>query len=511
MPVRLTRRRLLLGAAATLPVVVAGAALPLIHDLTEDPRRLREAPPWTPKQPTDRLVVNGRPSFWAGVNYPWKTGQDFGTGAWGHSGVSDPTTYQEIDVDFANMAAQGVRVVKWRVFSDGRYSPTFADDGTVTGLEDIFFADLDAALEIAQRHDIFLVFTLFASGLWTADCNSNGVQLGGHAATLIDETKRTSLVQQGVVPMLQHLAATDRVLAFEIIAEPEWGVQELSQDDDRRVKIPLAPVRSLIQEVTGAIHRYTPNALASVESNRYSNVQHWTGLGLDFHSFSWYDWLEPYDPLQTPAAQLNIDRPVLLGEFPASGSAYYQLPEILDTAYSLGYAGAFAWSYWSGDGLSQWQTVASDYTDWVRAHWDQVDPTGTATPPGSGPIVQQPYPYTFQGFSTDLDPDGAIVAAMKIRVASGEPYVPHAYLSELGAAQPLQDVLLTAAPGQPGKLAARFDLAQPQTPYTISVGIFDRAGKLRKWFNNVATLAVMDGQLTTPKVDTLTSELGCAS
>jgi len=39
------------------------------------------------------------------VNYPWKTGPDFGTGGWGHSGVSDPTTYQEIDADFANMAA----------------------------------------------------------------------------------------------------------------------------------------------------------------------------------------------------------------------------------------------------------------------------------------------------------------------------------------------------------------------------------------------------------------------
>src|ERR1043165_1136180 len=99
---------------------------------------------------------------------------------WGHSGVSDPTTYREIDADFANMAAEGVRVVKWRVFSDGRYGVQFDASGNVIGLDDFFLKDVDAALEIAQRHDMYLVFTLFSSGLWTGDCQSQGVQLGGH-------------------------------------------------------------------------------------------------------------------------------------------------------------------------------------------------------------------------------------------------------------------------------------------------------------------------------------------
>src|ERR1051326_4165993 len=94
----------------------------------------------------DRLP--GQSAFWAGLNYPWKTGQDFGTGGWGHSGVSDATTYQEIDADFANMAAQGVRVVKWRVFSDGRYGLHFSSDGDVTGVDDLLFPDIDAALDI---------------------------------------------------------------------------------------------------------------------------------------------------------------------------------------------------------------------------------------------------------------------------------------------------------------------------------------------------------------------------
>ncbi|TAK35098.1 MAG: hypothetical protein EPO21_07230, partial [Chloroflexota bacterium] len=98
------------------------------------------------------LDVDGNPYFWVGVNYPWKSYQDFGTGAWGHSGVSSPGSYPEVDADFAAMSDAGVRIVKWRLFSDGRYSPDFGEDGRVTGLDEQFFADLDAALEIARRH-----------------------------------------------------------------------------------------------------------------------------------------------------------------------------------------------------------------------------------------------------------------------------------------------------------------------------------------------------------------------
>src|SRR5215831_12004470 len=142
----------------------------------------------------DRLAAMGHPAFWAGLNYPWKTGQDFGTGAWGHSGVRDPTTYQEVEADFANMAADGVRVVKWRVFSDGRYGLQVDDSAVVTGLDDYFFKDIDAALAIAQRHDMYLVFTLFSSGLWTADCQNGGVHLGGFADSLTDLVRRQALV-----------------------------------------------------------------------------------------------------------------------------------------------------------------------------------------------------------------------------------------------------------------------------------------------------------------------------
>ena len=486
----------LVGAAALVGAVVVVALQPAVPP---------EVPP--PRGPSDRLPVYGQPTFWAGLNYPWKTGQDFGTGGWGHSGVSDTTTYQEIDADFANMAAAGVRAVKWRVFSDGRYGLQFGADGTVTGLDEFFFADVDAAIDIAKRHDMYLLLTLFSSGFWTADCRTNNVQLGGHANTLTDPTQRQSLIDHAIVPLLDHIASSDRVLAYEIIAEPEWGIQELNQDADQRIKLPGAVLHDFITEVTTAIHRHS-HALATVESNRFSNMQQWQGTGVDYYSFSWYDWLEPYEPLATPANAANLDRPIVLGEYPAGGSAFYDMPQILNTALSLGYAGAFGWSYWAGDGISQWQQVAPSFSQWIADHWSAVNLVGTARAPVPGAIVEQPYPYSVQDLAVRLEA-GSVVADVKIGVPSGEAYVPHAYLYEMGNSEPLADVRLTAAPGQPGKLEARFTGAVEGPSYSLSLGIFDPVGTLHKWFSNLSTFAIADGALTAPHVDKLTNELGC--
>jgi hypothetical protein len=74
-------------------------------------------------------------------------------------------------------------------------------------------------------------------------------------------------------------------------------------------------------------------------------------LGLDFYQVHWYDKLKRQPSLDTPIAQLGFDRPVLLGEFPTRGSK--RSPEdIVLTAKTAGYAGAFYWSVLSEDECS---------------------------------------------------------------------------------------------------------------------------------------------------------------
>ena len=97
-----------------------------------------------------------REPFIHGVNYPWSTdgqtifyGLDFGTNVWGsHLGVS--TRRDAIARDFDDMARLGFVVARWFVFCDGRAGIAYDDRGLPAGLDERFFADLDAGLEIAR-------------------------------------------------------------------------------------------------------------------------------------------------------------------------------------------------------------------------------------------------------------------------------------------------------------------------------------------------------------------------
>lgn len=477
----LRRRRWLPAVAAGVAVIVfVNWLLPMV---------------WSPS-PADRLDIAGTPYYWAGVNYPWKTGQDFGTGGWGHMGVSAPTTYQEIDSDFASMSANGVRIVKWRVFGDGRYGLIFDDEGFVTGVDDKFLPDLDAAVDIAARHDMYLVLVLFASGFWTTDCVTDDVHMGGRAATLLDPAKRRSLVQKGVVPMLRHLGNNSRVLSFEIIAEPDWGVDQLNHEEDGRIKLPLAVVRDFVSQVTKEIHKNT-RAMSTVESNRFTNMRYWQRLGLDYYSFSWYDWLEPYDPLVTPAHAARLDRPIVLGEYPLS-SQYYELSQVLDATYTSGYAGSFAWSFWSGDNFGNWQEVAPVFATWVKGISEGKSVDTIVLPPTSRPVADLRYPFTYDGFELHPGEQGDILVRLKLDTAFDEPYETHAYLYEIGNPRALQDIVMGPSQAEPGKFSAHLTVNDDTKSYMISLGIFNQNGTLMKWFNNLGRFALVDGQLTTP-------------
>src|SRR5687768_11203672 len=105
--------------------------------------------------------------FLAGVNYPQYQyyGGDIGTLSsvdadcnWAYSSSFD---YAAIDADFAEMQANGVHVVRWWLFGDGRGAPEFDLSRRVTGFDATFFDHMDQAMEIAERHNIYIIWTLW--------------------------------------------------------------------------------------------------------------------------------------------------------------------------------------------------------------------------------------------------------------------------------------------------------------------------------------------------------------
>src|SRR3954453_20719570 len=103
---------------------------------------------WPPARWRDSSKVSD-PMFLPGINYPWTMfdgrpnyGCDFGRNIWGsQAGVT--AHIDEVRADFEAMAAIGVEVVRWFLFTDGRGGVRWTADGQVDGFADRTIEDLD--------------------------------------------------------------------------------------------------------------------------------------------------------------------------------------------------------------------------------------------------------------------------------------------------------------------------------------------------------------------------------
>ena len=276
-----------------------------------------------------------------GANLPWvHYGIDFGANAWRpDGGVAQPEERAQLEQVFARLAATGVQYVRWFLFCDGRAGILFSAGGRPLGLDDFVFRDIDAALEIAGRHGVRIMFVLL-DFLWCDPVSAmRGVQLGGRAHVLADAASRDALLTLALRPLLERYAEEPQIFAWDVINEPEW-IKTVDAVD----------LRAFLVESVGLVHSSTCHP-ATVGSAGVRWRDRYTGLGLDFYQVHWYDSLKHQPSLETSVDQLSFDRPVLLGEFPTRGSKRNP-DEIVGIAKAAGYSGAFYWSVLSKDECS---------------------------------------------------------------------------------------------------------------------------------------------------------------
>jgi len=323
--------------------------------------------------PGSTILWNGANSYLFGANYAWQNcGTDFGTGGWGKY-----TDWNAISTDFAAMHSQGVSVVRWWVFADGRYSPDFNSDGTVSGFDSYVLGNIDQALQIAANNHIYLLLTVMDSTMWGGASYNGSVQMGGHSAIITSAMVQQTYLDNALKPLLQHIAASpnkNTVLGYDLVNEPEsqmsgyWGGSNLA----------AGAVQSFVQKCTSYVHSYSGGGYATVGAAKPLWVATWKGLGLDFYQIHYYS---NYDGGGTPGnalptyASLNLDKPCIVGEFPTADSSYgltdtaaYSAQWYLDTIYKDGYAGALAWSYRVGDGVSNWSSFHPVFSNWAQTH-----------------------------------------------------------------------------------------------------------------------------------------------
>jgi hypothetical protein len=286
--------------------------------------------------------------FMYGVNYAWQNfAADFGGGTRGITALRST-----IDTSLAQMAANGVNVIRWWVwpnFTGG--GVTFDGSGTPTGLTGTTIEDLETLLSLADDHDLYLMPTLFSFDNFKTAITPESQNM----ATLgVDAAKRAALVDNVVRPFARAAAASthaSRVIAWDVINEPEWAVtgaslygDEAFDSDDTCTPISHAQMETLLAAVIAGL-RQESDALVSVGAAAMKWKKAWSMLDQDFYQFHIYDWVQDYWPYDRSPTEYGLaDKPVVMGEFPPTGlSGGHDYRALLDSWYANGYAGALAW------------------------------------------------------------------------------------------------------------------------------------------------------------------------
>lgn len=288
----------------------------------------------------------------AGINYPWTLydgranyGCDFGRNRWNsHTGV---TVHEgEVRADFAAMAGAGIEVVRWFLFTDGRGGIRW-NDGEIAGLDEEFFLDMDAALEIASTSGVRLCLVLI-DYLWFDDPQRR--------LALLDRDGGSAFLDRVLDPFLERYGQAAAIHSFDLINEPDWVIAELATDPGRAAW-PIGRLRAWCGMLSSRLRASSP-ALLTLGGGRVAAVREWedAAYDLDFLQVHSYPDVRYPDRDETVigrhADSFGVRKPLLIGEFPSQPGQHppthlspdYSLADYLALARDGGYLGAWPWS-----------------------------------------------------------------------------------------------------------------------------------------------------------------------
>jgi hypothetical protein len=306
------------------------------------------------------MFGGGSTGFVVGANLPWiGYGTDIGRSAWHPAGGfgAQPAALDLLDRTYAALARDGVGVVRQFLLCDLRSGVTFNEDGLPTGLDESVIPDMDAMLTVARRHSIQLIPVLLDFHLSKRARTVNGVQIGGRARLIVDVDARAALMDRVLRPILERYRDEPQIVAWDVLNEPEWCV---ARGPIGRGRIVFAALQQFLGQAVECVRTFArqPVTIGCAHTTRLGLVR---PLGLDFYQVHWYERFG-WPALQRPVADLKLDRPVILGEFPGRHTC---VADVLTAAQQAGYAGALVWSVLSADAQSAYP---ADVVAWANAN-----------------------------------------------------------------------------------------------------------------------------------------------
>ncbi len=269
------------------------------------------------------------------------------------------------------VAAHG-NTLRWWLHTNGVSSPLYGEDGRVTGLGEHDIENLQRAAALAYERGVLLMPTLWSHDL----LNEQGdVPTAWNKLLIEDEDYTQAYIDNALVPLVSALAGHPGIVAWEIFNEPEGTTRQFGWTDQRTT---MEAIQAFVNRLAGAIHRADPEALVTNGSwnlqvltdvdgmtNYYRDDRLIAAGGdaagtLDFYSVHYYPeyFDERTSPFHNPVTHWELDKPLVIGEFPAKalmnlGMGYQPRTRLRNSIesytylYENGYAGALAWRFYS--------------------------------------------------------------------------------------------------------------------------------------------------------------------
>ncbi|AMY11352.1 Endo-beta-mannanase [Luteitalea pratensis] len=298
-----------------------------------------------------------------GVNLPWRRyGGDFGANAWSPAGGLSTRACDDLERALDTAAAAGAEVIRWFVLTDGRAGITFDASGSPERLQPVVLDDMGTALDLLGAHGLRMVPVLFDFTWADAPRVVNGVSLGGRAPVLRDAVARHAL-WCAVDTLIAAFGRHPAIAMWDLWNEPDWMIAPWRPPSRR-----FSPrrLRQYLAELALHVRWHATHPL-TVGLASARGLPLCRDLSLDVLQVHWYDHLERRAPLSPRARVPWSEAPLVLGEFPTSGSA--RAPDaIAALARDAGYAAAWPWSLHADDRSSNrdasLQALAAIRDDW---------------------------------------------------------------------------------------------------------------------------------------------------
>ncbi len=315
--------------------------------------------------PPQFIEHRGQQLFLNGINLGWiKFGYDLKD--------FDETTWVAIMDDIASAHGNSVR---WWLHVNGSASPVYGDDGKVSGLGENDIKNFKRAVDLAYERGVLVLPTL-----WSFDMlrTQEGVPTEWNKLLIEDPAYTQAYIDNALTPLVTALAGHPGIIAWEICNEPEGMTEEFGWSE---VRTTMPYIQQWTNLLPGAIHRADPQAKVT---NGSWNLRLRTDVGgftssypdarliaaggdelgtLDFYQVHFYQehFGDDTSPFHNPASHWELDKPLLIGEFPAAGikdlgRGYRPEGRIMRNSiesyqnlYENGYAVAMAWRYYQDD------------------------------------------------------------------------------------------------------------------------------------------------------------------